>query len=193
MDYMLTVFLATEGVPSAEIKEVMLEPAEYESALVGGAVDALVAFGPHTLTLPAKLGPDRAVVFYSDVYVEMSMLIGRREIVTGKKEAMTRLVRAIVRAQDFAEANAEEGIAIVAARLSPLVTETSVRQLWGTFRPVAKLDNVLLTLLVQEGHWLRESGRFSTPPPDFANAIVPDYLRSVRPSAVTVLSPPPFR
>jgi NitT/TauT family transport system substrate-binding protein len=190
-DYFLTVFLATEGIAPTAINRVPLEPEQYESALVGNQVDAIVGFGSYLFDLPAKLGPEKALVFYSDVYVEISMLVGRRETVARRKEAMFRLARAIVRAQDFADSNQQESIIILAKRLG--LSEGSARRLWSTFRPEAKLDNVLLTVLVQEGHWLRETGRFGIAPPDFAKALFPDYLRSARPSAVTVLGPPPYR
>lgn len=190
MEYFLSIFLATEGIPATDIHEVQVEPADYEKVLREGMVDALVAFNPHRFRLQGIFGDERSVTFYSKVFTEASLLVGQRENIHEKREAHMRLMRAIVRAQDFVERNAEESIDIVVRRLAGRYPKTAIRGTWDSLRIEAKLDNVLLALFTQEGQWFRDSGRFQTPVPDFRRAIVTDYLQSVKPGAVTLLARP---
>lgn len=186
-DYFLSVFLTSEGLPHNAVTEVPLEPADYEKALLGGAVDALVAFNPHTYTLRAALGEAKSALFLSDLYQETSLLAGRRERVAEKREAVTRALRALARAEDFIRANEAESIRIVAARLADRFPESAVREGWGGIRSELRLDNLLLTQLIQQGHWLREHNGRDKPLPDFERALAGEYLGAVRPNAVTVL------
>lgn len=184
-EYALSVLLATEGVPAGGVTKVQVEPAEYEKLLLGGGVDALMVFNPYQFSLGRTLG-ERAVMFYSDAYTETSMLAGMRDVVTGKREALTRLLKALLKAQDFIERNREEGIRIVAARLAGHFEETFIRDGWDNVKFEAKLDNVLVSTMALEAQWMKDSGRFAGPLPDFRKALFTDYLRAVKPEAVTV-------
>lgn len=184
-EYFLSVVLATEGVAADSVTRVQVEPAAFGTALLGGDVDALVVFPPYFSALRQALG-ERAAIFHSDAYVETSMLVGTRATVTARPEAMVRLLRAITRAQDFVERHPEDSIRIVIDRLAGKVDADSVRETWPNVRPEAKLDHMLLAGMTLEANWLRDSGRFSGPIPDFGAAIVAEPLRAVRPQAVTL-------
>ena len=186
-DYFLATFLTSAGIPRTAVREVPLEPAAYEQALLGGGLDALVVFNPHTYKLRAALGAEQSVLFRSDLYLETSVLVGRRARVAEKREAVLRALRALVRAEDFIRDHEEESLRIVAARLAGKFPENTVREGWGVFRAEARLDNLLLTQLIQQGHWLRENNGRHAALPDFERALAVDYLAAVRPRAVTVL------
>lgn len=184
-EYVLSVFLATEGVPAGSVTKVQVEPAQYEKALLAGSIDAVLVFNPHQFSLGRVLG-ERAVTFYSDAYIETSVLAGMREVVAGKREAMARLVKALVKAQDYLENNREESIRIVVARLAGKFSDESIREGWDRFKPEARLDSVLVSTMSLEGRWMKDTGRFSGPVPDFGKAMYPDYLKAARPEAVTL-------
>ena len=186
-DYFLATFLTSAGIPRTAVREVPLEPAAYEQALLGGGLDALVVFNPHTYKLRAALGAEQSVLFRSDLYLETSVLVGRRARVAEKREAVLRALRALVRAEDFIRDHEEESIRIVAARLAGKFSESAVREGWSAFRAEARLDNLLLTQLIQQVHWLRENNQRERALPDFARALAAEYLAAVRPRAVTVL------
>lgn len=188
LDYFLQVFLAGEGIAPGEVRQIPLEPADYEAALLGGQVGALVAFNPLLYSLRGKLGPERAAVFYSDAYIEFSLLVGRRDIVMAKAEAMRRLLRAIVRAEAYVRDHREESIAIVAARLADRFSAEVIREGWDALKHEARLSHLLLTTLTQEGNWLKNSGQFHTPMPDFGRAMLHEPLAAADPGAVTLLS-----
>lgn len=190
--YFLSVLLATEGVAAESVTQVDVEPGALEAALLGGAVDAVVVFPPFVSALRKALG-ERAVVFHSDAYVGSSVLVGTRATVAAQPEAMVRLLRAVTRAQDYLERHPEDSIRIVIGRLAGKVEADSVREEWPNVRAEAKLDHLLLAGMTLEANWLRDSGRFSGPIPDFGATIVAEPLRTVRPQAVTLPLPPAAR
>ncbi|MCC6657439.1 MAG: hypothetical protein IT512_04570 [Rhodocyclaceae bacterium] len=163
------------------------KPAAYEQALVGGAIDALATPNPHIYRLRDALGEEKAALFRSDLYQESSLLVGRRERVAEKREAVMGALRALARAEDFVRDHEEESIRLVAARLAGKFPESAVREGWKAIRTELRLDNLLLTQFIQQGHWLRSNNGQARPLPDFQRALAGEYLAVVRPKAVTVL------
>lgn len=190
LEYLLHLMLATEGLPPGSVVQVSVAQADYAKALAAGTVDGVMTVDPRGLR--RTLGED-TIVFHSDTYTETSMLVGTRANVAAKGEAVARLVRALVRAQDYVERHPDESIRLVAARLEGLFDEASVRGLWADLRLEAKLDNVLLATMGLEGQWMKETGRFRGPVPDFRKAFHADPLRAERPEAVTVRAGTPAR
>lgn len=191
-EYFLSLLLASTGLRPSEVTTVALEPADYEQALERDLVDALVAYNP-VLHKLMQSGEGRLASLRSDVYVETSMLLGQRANVEARGDAVTRLLRALVRAEDFAAANREASLRITVQQLAGRFPEGAIREGWDALRLEVRLDHALLGLLAEEGRWARDSGRFKTPPPDFHGSIAPRLLREVRPQAVTLLVAPAER
>lgn len=191
-EYFLSLLLASTGVRPSEVTTVAVEPADYEQALASDSVDALVAFNPilHQLM---QSGNGRLAALRSDVYVETSMLVAQRATLEARGDAVTRLLRALVRAEDFAASNREASLRIVVEQLAGRFPEAAIREGWDALRLEVRLDHVLLTLLAEEGRWSRDSGRFKTPVPDFRESLAPRLLREVRPQAVTLVATPAER
>ena len=154
-------------------------------ALVSGSVDAIATWNPNLYNTQQAFADNEIITFSSDVYTEISVLAGRRDFVVERKGAMEKLVRAVVRAEEFLQDNEAEARDIVIRRL-PNQPESTVRGVWDAFHAEAKLDNVLLTVLRQEGQWLKDRGIVEGATPDFTNVIFTDYLESIRPESVTV-------
>lgn len=186
MEFLLHLLLTTESVPASAISTVRLEPAEYESAIGGGQVDALMVFGPHLHALQQKFGKDRLAVFQTDLYIETSMLAGMRDHLLAKPAAMKQLLKALLRAQTYARTDPAESLEIVVRQLTGRYTEEAVRQGFADIRLDIELDHLLLTLLTQEARWLRDRGTFSTAIPDFREFIITDFLHDVNPLAATL-------
>jgi ABC-type nitrate/sulfonate/bicarbonate transport system substrate-binding protein len=186
-EYFLSVFMATESLAPGDLSVVYLDPEAQQKALLDGRIDAATAFKAFQLRFTEALG-ERAIVFHTDAYVESAVLVGATEVIKQRPEAMKRLMKALVRAQDYAERDPEDSIRVVSARVAGAFDEALVRSGWSDFRLEATLSHALVSLMTREAQWMRNAGRFSSPVPDFAAASAPDALRSARPNAVTMLA-----
>lgn len=187
-EYFLSLLLSSAGVAPAAVRTVALEPGEYEAAIADGRVDAVVAFNPLLFKMMQE-GKGQLVAMPSDLYVETSMLLGLRETLLGRREAVTRLLRALSKAQEFAVGNREASLRIVVERLATRYPEQSIRQGWDALSFEMRLDHALVNRLTEEARWYRDNGRFPGPVPDFRSSIMAPMLAEAKPDAVSFVAP----
>ena len=154
--------------------------------LKSGRVDAVSTWNPNLYNAQNVLPENKLITFYSKLYTEFSVLAGRRDIVLEKSEAVSRLMRAIVRAEEFLNYYPDQSLEIVINTLTEQSPET-IRGVWNVFEPTVHLDNVMMVIFNQEAQWFYESGRYVMPVPDFRRVIQEEYLEGIKPEAVTVL------
>jgi NitT/TauT family transport system substrate-binding protein len=185
-EFFLGLLLQSEGIDYGAATIVDIPPAQMVAALAEGRVDAVVTWNPHFHAAEKALPPDQSVTMFSDLYTERSVLAGRRGVITQKAEAITRLLRATVKAERFYSEHAHDALDLVAKRWGKSAEE-SVRDAWSGFQAETKLDNVLLKIMEDAAQWLRNSGKYSSMPPDVRNTFFIHYLKTVQPESVTIV------
>ncbi len=181
-EFFAFLYLTSLGIKLSDVTFVNTMPHDMAKVLADGEVDAVATWSNNVFDARDALGKDRSLIFYSDVYTEMSVLACRRETFQKRKQAIRRFLQGIIRAQTFLEKNPEQAFRIVAERL-PKATSWEA---WQAFTAEAVLSNVLLTILEQEAEWLIQSGKYEGLLPDFRNVIFPELLEEIKPDAVTV-------
>ena len=184
-EFFLYSYLSSQGVRLSDVTLVNGEFKDMLSMLRDGKADAVVATNPYFYEIKKQFSQDKIVIFQSDVYTENSLLVGNTNEIKNKKETFTRLLKALVRAENLLHNNQEEAIKAVVGSL-PTFSEESIRATWDQLTPELKLDNVLLTLLEREAGWFKDNKIYTGPVPDFRKAIFSDYLKATNPNAVTV-------
>ncbi len=109
-----------------------------------------------------------------------------RQTIAARHEALTRLMKALARAEDYIIKNREDSLRIVIARLTGKAKPAEIRDAWNDFNFNVRLDNALFASMKREAQWYRDNGKYAEAIPDFGNAIATAPLRSARPQAVTV-------
>jgi len=184
-EFFLHLYLANHGIDVSDVTLVDFKPEELVEALQNKTVDAIATWNPHLSNAVKALKNNQVSVFYSDIYTGMSVLAGRREVIIQKKEAMKRLLSALIKAEQFKDSNGERSKAIVIERLSDKAEE-SIHSVWGAFSARIMLNNVLLEQFAQEAEWFRDVGKYKTLPPNFEEIIYPDLLDELMPESVTI-------
>jgi len=184
-EFFLYSLLTSQGMRVEDVKLFDTAPSDMQKVLTDGSVDAVATFNPFLSIIQNAFPREEIITFNSEVYTENSVLAGKTEVVKNKKEAFTRLLKALVRAEDFYKSNREESIQAIAKSLVN-TPETTIRNIWPDYTLSLNLDNVLLTVLNREGQWFKDNGIYKTEVPDFRNAIFTEYLKSVKPEAVTI-------
>ncbi len=184
-EFFLFSYLVSQGIQLSDVLLVDANAKDMKNLLKQDKVDAVVVLNPDFYEIRKAFPSDFISIFQSDVYTNTSVLAGRQDKIVAKKEALVRLLRALVKAQKLVESNREEAIRLVVNAL-PNVSEESIRGSWDEFTPGLGLNNVLLTVLTNEANWFYKNGVYPNQPPDFRKFLFTNYLKEVDPKTVTV-------
>jgi len=189
---LVDLLLAENGIDLASVQRVPGSPAELLMMLGKRQVDAASLWAPglfaaqHRSTEPVSVLTTRS-------HIEISMMAGRRQTLRDKREAVVRLLRALVAAEGLAR---QDPITVRRAlhRRFPELEEGDLDTIQKQARFEVRLSNVLLTTLRQEAVWLEQHGSTRASGMRIRDIPDPEPLESVAPELVTLLSPlPPAR
>lgn len=179
----LSSFLIANRLTMDDVTPVNMEPDLLQESLLTGRVDAVSAWSPTSTIVAARLGRDG--VFFSDphIYTETFVLAGRTSFVDGNQEAMRRLLRAMLKAEEFAARRPEEAKGIIAAALDlpvPLLAK-----MWDEGVRKVALDHAMLLALEEETRWAAKHRLVrDVRMPNYLETFDSRPLLSVKPEAV---------
>lgn len=185
-DFFTDAFLAMHAISRKEVTVVHLKPEEHEEALGNGRVDAVSTFYPYLRQTQNRLG-DSGITFYEkDLYTERFNVVAMQEFIRENPGKIRKMVRALLKAEEFARDNQEEAQRIV-ADFSRIPIDI-VRDAWGENRFGVSLDQSLVLALEDESRWaVRNHLTSSSEVPNYLDFIHFEGLRDVKPTAVRVL------
>lgn len=184
-EFFLYSYLVSHGIKLSDVTIVDGSLTDWGEALKNGKVDAVATGNPFLYDIKKEFPEDFFTSLGSDAYVEHSLVTVTDDTINNKKEAVANFMKALLQAEIFYKNNNKEALDAVVAE-TPDLSEETIRATWDQFTPVLKLDNVLLTILNREGQWFKDNGVYTDPVPDFRKAIFTDYLKNVKPDAVTL-------
>jgi ABC-type nitrate/sulfonate/bicarbonate transport system substrate-binding protein len=186
----LDVLLADAGLDFSDIRAVPGQPRDLIVALEQGRLDAASLWVPSLLT--ATSGPGKARLLVSDVYSDMSMLVGLRPRIESRRTETIRFLRALLRAQ----AMIRRRPGLIESTLRPRFPQLDENQLATVIarsRFELGLSNLLLTELRQEAAWLEQRGEKREGRVRIRDVVAPALLEEVAPESVTLLRAPDRR
>jgi NitT/TauT family transport system substrate-binding protein len=185
-EYFLDVFLTVHAIPEESVKTVPMNPDDMDDALKTGRVDAVAIWNPSLATFSKKFGKEVALFFDETIYVETFLVTGKKAFVSAHPETVKKLLRALVKAEDFARKNPAVSIDIVVEGIK--ADKEALKDYWQAYQFVVNLDQSLLLNLESQGRWAirnRLSDRKEIP--NFLDLFSLDALKAVKPDAVTVI------
>jgi ABC-type nitrate/sulfonate/bicarbonate transport system substrate-binding protein len=186
-DYLLSMMLSLEALSDKDVTRMPFKPEQLAPALKAAQVDAIVAWSPHLQNASSLLEPDNRVILRTPLYTEMSVIAVRGDKAEQHKQALERLARALVEAEEFIAGHSDETFELVIQRLK--MGDKALRDLqesWPYFRHQARLDNLLLTSLKNEAEWLASGDKENRPVPKFKTRVLHEPLSAAKASAVTL-------
>jgi ABC-type nitrate/sulfonate/bicarbonate transport system substrate-binding protein len=184
-EFFLYSLMLINEIDLSEVAVIDMPPDQMEMAMKEGRIDGVSLFNPYFDIVEHGFDQDQISTIYSDTYTEMSLLVGRREYVKENSQKLTKLLKALVKAEKYTEENPKQAIEIVDNWLPNYSEEVITRQ-WGVFNRSIGLNNTLLTILEREALFYRDAGFYQEPPPGFREVIFTDYLKQVKPEGVTI-------
>jgi NitT/TauT family transport system substrate-binding protein len=163
-----------------------LLPGEIAPALAKSTIDAATSWYPHVRDAQDALGENALSLTAADVYTQSVVVIGRSEFLKGHANAMERLVRTMLAAEQFMRSHPEETLKLVAEWLK--VDVEALRPVWKDLSFRVELQQSELITLEDEARWAMARGYAPKGPiPNFLPGLYLDALLAVRPERVTVL------
>jgi NitT/TauT family transport system substrate-binding protein len=180
--YFLDNWLVYNDIDPASVAIVALAPDGVAKALDERAVDAVAIWEPIASTAALLLGGD-AVVFASPrVYTQYFNLVAARATIAARQADIQRLLRALIRAQDFIRSDPQAARALLTARLhlpAAIVAAVVDNQDYRV-----RLDQSLVTTLQSEARWAARRAGAAHATVDVLGTIDPAPLRRLDPAAV---------
>lgn len=176
--------LRLNGLKFEDVKPLAMPPPALEAAIVRGDIDAASIWQPFRFNAMRQLA-SRGVEFTDrKAYTAYALLAARSEVVSERRDALERLLKALLEAESQLSAETASSIPILAGKVG--ISVDAMQALWPEYRIRVSLDHVVKQTIVEEGEWIRSSqeGFVGKPQPDYAKFFETGPLRSIRPDRV---------
>lgn len=179
----LSSFLTANRLGMEDFVPVPLSPGQMRDALLSGQVDAISLWSPSRNIIARELGAD-AVVFQDPyIFTETMVLAGLNGYLDQNQEVLRRVLRALLRAEEFAATHPEEARALVSAALD--LDPELLAESWRESTFTVSLGHALLIALEEETRWAQKHNLAPhSLMPNYLEYIDPRPLLSVRGEAV---------
>jgi len=186
VEFFMDAFLAVNGISRGDMKVIDLKPEAMPAALENGDVDAVSIWMPPILDVQKQLG-DRGITFYNEeIYTQTMNVVAKQEFIRTNPEKVKKLLRALVRAEEFSRDNSAAAQRIV-AEFNRMDAE-KIRDMWGDSSFTVTLDQSLILALEDESRWAIKGGLTGAREiPNYLDFIYFDGLKSIKPDAVRIL------
>lgn len=185
--YLLDTFLAYHGFKNTEVQRLYLHHNEVIKAFQRGEVDAVVHREPETTQLVEEFGGKARVMPSKGLCVAIYALVGKRDFVQNNPATMVKVLRALLRAEEFAKKEPSRAKAIAAKTYK--ADQAQIEQIWAAHTFHVSINQPLLFLLENMARWqiglLPAAQR--KPLPNYLDFLYLDALKLVKPEAVTVI------
>jgi len=184
--FFMSVFLTLNGIDVSDVEIVNMKPGEMVEAIVNGDVDAICAWEPNVLNAAKNLG-DNAIILPSDVgYKATFNLVTMNGYIENNPELIRNVIKALVKAEEFASNNRGESIDIIASRLE--TDREDIDKLWDGYRFKISPSQSLIITLEDVARWsMRNNFTDKTEVPNYLDYIYMDALETVKPEAVGII------
>lgn len=183
-EFSLSACLAASYINPADVTIVDLSTEEQVDAIVGGDVDAVCAAEPVIFPAQKKLGSNAVVLPEPGSYTSTWNLVVGSAPAARDPEIVARVLRAIIKANEYIRTNTAEALAIAAPEMG--MDTSDLHRRWSDIQLTADLDEELILELEDQARWLDRKQGGPGRSPNFLEHIYPDGLRALRPEAVRI-------
>jgi len=181
----LDLFMMKHGLAQKEVHQVFMDSDKLQSALARGEIDGF-SMTNKTVNVAAKSLGDKGVVFAEPGLNTIQAILTTRLDIPLNLQAAPKVLKALVRAEQFAKSEPAAAKALVAK--GSALSSSEVEEIWARSAIEVALPNPLFVHLEDQYRWQMERGGSSGPAtmPNYLNLVFPEYLRAIKPDAVSV-------
>ncbi|OQX18835.1 MAG: hypothetical protein BWK76_06440 [Desulfobulbaceae bacterium A2] len=184
--YFLHLLLRSLNLTDQELHIRFLPTEDLPHALSEGTIDAFAMREPIVTRAVAQLGATAVILSAPGLYHQAGLLVADAAWLQQSPQAAERLLRALLRAENFVREQPEAATAMLATQLA--VSPETIGQIIQPYRLQLTLPQSLVVALEQQADWLLQGHpEYQGPPPNFLDSIAPRPLERIKPSAVTYI------
>lgn len=184
--FFLHLFLIKHNILDSEIEISFAKVEKLPEFLNGGKVDAISSREPFLSEAKRLLG-DKAIIFSEpSLYLKSFNLVAFNSFIEKKPEIIKRVLRTMLRAEEFVKKHPNQAIKIIANNLE--IPESIVAENFKTLDLSVHLEEELLLALEDQAKWIMgDKFEGASKFPNYLNFMYFKPLQSIRPKAVTII------
>ena len=185
-EYFFDTLLSSNGQEDKNITKVHTLPRGMAGTLAAGEVDAVVSWFPNWKRAQEELG-DQAITIHGDgIYTVFFNLISSREFIARNPEAVSRLLRALTKAEEYAKTHADKTKALL--RKAHKLSEALANEVFNNYALQVWLGQEFLIAVEAETQWFMDKGLTQrTEMPNYLSFIHIESLDKIAPHAVSII------
>ncbi|MDD2897944.1 MAG: NrtA/SsuA/CpmA family ABC transporter substrate-binding protein [Desulfuromonadaceae bacterium] len=181
--YFLDLALAKYGMTEKDIVPVFMKIGDMQSALVSGAVDAIATINLVAYHSIEQLGEKGIILEEPGLCLNYSLLTSTKKFVNANPEKISRLIRALLAAEQFRRQFPDRSRTIVMTGSTMTLQEYD--SVWNRYDNRLSLDNSMLLTLEENADWAQKKGFVTRRAiPNYLNLIDAVFLEKVAPGSV---------
>jgi ABC-type nitrate/sulfonate/bicarbonate transport system substrate-binding protein len=185
-DYFLWAFLIRNKIGPDAVTLVDVPPGRMVHELAQGTIDAVSTWEPIKSQAHLALAGNALSFLESEAYTVTHAVIGASGFLQSRPAAIEKLVRALLRAEDFSQSQPQQALALVASQLK--LDVKTLQAGWGDIAFKVDLRQSQLVTLEDEARWAMARGYVDKRPlPNFLSSLYLDALLDLAPERVTVV------
>jgi len=178
--------LELNGMNIQQVILVDTKASESEKTLLNGRADAVAMWEPWVTRIKERIGKEASTRTLQSGQYAYWNLVSTTDWAKRHPEALRRLLKSLVQAQDYIAGHQDEARSIVRKRMNFGVTY--METLWPRYQFALSLDQSLITAMEDEARWMIKNKL--TKEKDVANFldyIYEDGLKAIKPEAVNII------
>ncbi len=182
----LDLFLMKHGLGQNEVDQVFMDSDKLQTALASGEIDAF-SMTNKMVNIAARTLGDQGVVFAEPGLNPFRAILTTRPDIALNIQATPKVLKALVRAENYAKSEPAAAKILVAKGATLSAQETE--EIWTRSTIEVALANLIFAHLEDQYRWQRERGGGQVPAimPNYLDLVSPEYLRAIKPDAVSVI------
>ncbi len=185
-EYFLWAFLIRNKLAPDSVTLVNVPPGQMVQELERGTVDATSTWQPIRFKAQSALGDNGVSFTEENAYTVTHVVVGSSDFLKGHARAIEKLVRAMLKAEQFNRAQPQQALALVAERLK--IDAGALQPTWKDLALRVDLRQSQLVTLEDEARWAMARGYAEKGTvPNFLPHLYLDALLAVQPERMTVV------
>lgn len=183
-DYFMYELFKKYNIKSSDVQITNMKDPDMKVALINGDIDAYFSREPHLYYAKKELAEKAKVFEAGELYSGRQLVNMNRDYVTKNPEVVRKIIRALLKAEEFIQKNPDEAKKLVAQKLK--IDVKDIGELWKDITFKIELDKELPAILSKIGAWSMSTNKKDGALPNFKKHIYTDALSAEKKSAVEI-------